>query len=220
MTPWIDGLLEGHEEFGARVIYRVIMFSYILFSIFAGVCNIGLAAHDGSEAAYPMLSVVILLLLAFSLFLVKSYKVDAMDPKFKRAAVVLIGIVFALDVTSAMIFSKTLHYKEPVAPEVRPTTVAPTLLPTPTPNATRNGTQFFSWRDEQLREQAAAVLYLRQHGRFAEADRISRQTVAADEGSIAIEKHHHTLTSAAGKHKSDHSPPPVQPPKPVHHRGG
>ena len=128
MNPWFHGLLEGHEGAGAVAIYRIIMTIFIIFSLFAGLGNIGLVLHEGSQIAFPIISLMILGLLVFCLFMVKSYKTDGLDPKYKKATLILILFVFVLDVAATMIFAHTLDSKASAPPPPAtfpPTTEAP-----------------------------------------------------------------------------------------------
>jgi hypothetical protein len=154
MTPWIDGLLEGHESPGFRNLYRLWMVCYIIFSVFAGLCNIGLIMHDGAQPGFALVSLMNLGMLFFSLFLVKSYKADGLDPKFKRATGVLMLFVTVLGIGCVMIFSETLNYKKDTE---HPSAGPPGPTPTPTPSSNHTNTSapagFDEWRLHQLRMQ-------------------------------------------------------------------
>lgn len=131
----VDGLLEGHEAPGTRMLVRAVMVIYIIFTVFSGICNVAMIGHKGGHMAFPIVSVCILGFLGFSLFLVKSYRADTMDPKFRRAAIVLMIMIVVLDIASCMIFHYTITYKAPPPPPPPPTP-APTFAPfTPQPGA-------------------------------------------------------------------------------------
>jgi hypothetical protein len=171
MHSFIDGLLQGHEGTPFKVAYRMWMFTFIIFSIFSGLCNIPLLTHEGSHPAYPMISLMIIGLLVYTLMMVRAWKDDGLDPKFRRWIFALMVFVLVLDIASAMIFHDTISYKAPVRepyPAPEPSTEAPTVEPTPSPNGTdpgndtttaasrwRNFEEFQEWRRERLAEQKA-----------------------------------------------------------------
>lgn len=188
MTPWIDGLLEGHETRSFVLIYRLWMITYIIFGLFAGLCNVGLIMHDGSNPAFAMVSLMVIGFLVYSLYTVKTFKEDGLDPKFKRASGVLMLFVTVLSIASVMIFNSTLNYKkEECAPEPAPlppwetTTLPPETTFPPngtTPAPSGNGTNttppagFEQWRIHQMylermaadaQQRAKAVQQQQQH---------------------------------------------------------
>jgi hypothetical protein len=133
---YVDGLLEGHETKRSRVLYRMFMGSFILFSVFSGICNIALIGHKGFHPSHAILSICILMLLAFTLMFVKWYRHDTLDPKFRKATGALMFITICLGIAASMQFHTTLTMESPAAAEVPPpTTVAPTAAPTPAPTS-------------------------------------------------------------------------------------
>jgi hypothetical protein len=126
-SDYVEGFLEGHEGPGVKLLYRLFMFSYVVLSLFAGVCNIGAMTHEGAEFNNVLNSVVILGLLAMSLVHVAWYRRDNLDPKHRKSSFLLIVLVLILDTAACIAFHRTLTYTAPVAAPVA--TMEPSTFP-------------------------------------------------------------------------------------------
>ncbi len=136
MPDWLDGFLEGHESPALRILYRLAMVSFILFSVFAGVCNFATKNPAGI-----MVSFCVLALMVYSLAMVQLYRRDQMDPKFKRLTIAVMIITLVLGAASAMEFDRLMHPPAPcAAPAPETTTTTTTMAPEPTGSTPGPGT--------------------------------------------------------------------------------
>lgn len=145
MPDWIDGMLEGHESPGHRLVYRGFIICYIIFSAFSALCNFCLIGKEFLFAETLVTSVVVIALVPFSLMMVALYRKDSMAPKFKMINAGLMFIVLVLGASLCMAFHRGLTEVNasppaPVQPTPIPFTFAPPAPHTPTPNATSNMT--------------------------------------------------------------------------------
>eukprot|EP00759_Apiculatamorpha_spiralis_P034581 PhF_6_TR35572/c0_g1_i1/m.51800 len=132
MEYLLEGLLEGHESPGMRTGYKLMMVSYTIFTAFS--CAVSFADITNAEWKFSSLltAVATLGLYFLALLLTKWYRLDGLDPKFKKVIVAFTVMVLLLDVAMTMEFSTALN-TQPPAPCHCPTP-APTWAPfTPSP---------------------------------------------------------------------------------------
>lgn len=167
MSGVLDGLLEGHEGKGSKLLVRAGMFSYIVLTLFSTVASIAVVKKPDFRVFTVLVALGTLGIAAVSLQYVTWYKRDNMDPKFKKSIYGVIFLTLLLDIGLCMNFHDVVTYQPaPPPPTVTPapSTPAPTFAPgpstptpitTPSPNGTPNGTH--NWlqrkRDRPLRQQ-------------------------------------------------------------------
>eukprot|EP01062_Namystynia_karyoxenos_P081295 TRINITY_DN88_c0_g1_i1.p1 TRINITY_DN88_c0_g1~~TRINITY_DN88_c0_g1_i1.p1 ORF type:complete len:220 (+),score=49.92 TRINITY_DN88_c0_g1_i1:140-799(+) len=120
-----NGLLEGHESVCYCRCYRLFMFAWVCMTIVGIIlpfASVGGPSSLGFMA--PVQSIVLAGLLFSCLTLVRWYRLDGMEPKFKKVVVALLLLTLLGDVVGICMFSKS---QEP-GPE-------PTPPPTPVPTS-------------------------------------------------------------------------------------
>lgn len=134
-ADYLDGFLEGHETTGIRSLYRFVVGSFVILSLFCGLANIAAQGKDGSRTSDAVMSAAILGLLAYTLQQIKWYRQDNEDPKHRRATIALMLMVLLLDVAACIAFHATMSYQPPAPPPTPVPTAAPTAAPTEAPTA-------------------------------------------------------------------------------------
>jgi len=141
MRVVLEGLLEGHESQGSRMMYQTFMISYVIFTLFACSVTVVDMFNEGFklEDAFLLGATVILFLSGF--VLIQWYRTDGLDPKFKTFIMLLIGAALCLDIVGTIQFSEFINAKPcncPACP-LSPPTYSPSPW-TPVPTNHSNGT--------------------------------------------------------------------------------
>ncbi len=129
---WFDGFIEEHYANPPRVIIRLSMLAYIVFSLFCGASNIAAVFALSAPFSALVQGIGILGLTILSLAMVYHYRKQADSPQFKRFVVIIMLFNVVFGVGACIVFHQAL---KPVAaaPAAEPSTPAP-WTPAPTNN--------------------------------------------------------------------------------------
>lgn len=136
---YLDGFFEGHEGAGVRWLYRLVIVSLSILSVFCIAANpiLVFSRKPGATAEPLVNSIAIGGLLGFMFINIAWYKRENQSPGHRYAIFFLMACIFVLDIGACIAFNKIVTYEEPAPSYVVPdtTTTAPTFEPTtPGPN--------------------------------------------------------------------------------------